>query len=124
MIYQFKNTRMSTQFAHDLRLARRKAGLTQGDLAHLLDTGQSAVSELELGKQRPNLEQIIALSLIYGRSFESFFEVVMTERQKRLRKRLASLPELEKETAHTFNRSGSLAKLRRRLRETTEYGNA
>ena len=100
---------MSTQFAHDLRTARRKAGLTQDDLAHLLDTHQSTVSDLEHGKQRPGLYEIIELSLIYGRSFESFFEAVMTERRKLLKRRLKSLPDPSKETAHTFNRTGSLA---------------
>lgn len=115
---------MSTQFALDLRLARRKAGYTQGDVAHLLATQQSAVSDLEHGKIRPTLEQIIELSLIYGRSFESFFEELMTERQKLLKKQLASLPDLGKQTAHTFNRAGSLDRLTRRLAKPPEYGSA
>jgi transcriptional regulator with XRE-family HTH domain len=113
---------MSTQFAHDLRLARRKAGLTQEDLAHLLDVKQSAVSDIEHGKQRPTLEQIVSLSLIYGRSFESFFEEVMTGRQKHLLKRLATLPGLIQETAHTFNRPASLDKLKRRLKSSLHHG--
>ncbi|MEM9839500.1 MAG: helix-turn-helix transcriptional regulator [Pseudomonadota bacterium] len=115
---------MSTEFALDLRLARRKAGYTQGDVAHFLATYQSAISDLEQGKVRPTVEQIIALSLIYGRSFESFFGAVMTEETARLRRQLGTLPELTKPTAHTFNRQSSLAKLERRLRETPEYGSA
>lgn len=114
---------MSTQFAHDLRLARRKAGYTQGDLAHLLASHQSAVSDLEHGKQRPSLEQIIDLSLIYGRSFECLFAEVMAERQAHLTVRLGSLPEPGKATSHTFNRDGSLARLRQRLIEPPTYGN-
>ncbi|WP_371229916.1 helix-turn-helix transcriptional regulator [Roseovarius sp. 2305UL8-3] len=113
---------MSTQFAQDLRLARRKAGLTQGDLAHLLDSHQSFVSDLENGKQRPSLEQIIELSLIYGRSFESFFATVMTERRTHLKKRCKTLPDPGKQTAHTFNRDGSLAKLQRRLKTSPDHG--
>ncbi|MEM7494017.1 MAG: helix-turn-helix transcriptional regulator [Pseudomonadota bacterium] len=75
---------MKTQFALDLRTARKKAGYTQGDVAHLLDCHQSLVSELERGKQRPRLEQIVDLSLIYGGSFESLFAEVMAERRAHL----------------------------------------
>ncbi|MFD1156818.1 helix-turn-helix transcriptional regulator [Roseovarius aestuarii] len=115
---------MSTQFAHDLRTARRKAGLTQDDLAHLLDTHQSAVSDLETGKQRPGLYEIIELSLIYGRSFESFFEEVLAERRKLLRRRLKTLPDLKKPTADTFNRASSLERMKERLKPPQDHGGA
>lgn len=115
---------MKTQFAHDLRLARRKAGYTQGDLAHLLDAPQSTVSDLEQGHRRPSLEQIIELSLLYGRSFESFFGAVMTERRELLSVRLSSLPDPSKTMAHTYNRASSLARLRDRLAELSEHGSA
>ena len=106
---------MSSQFAHDVRLARRKAGFTQDDLAHLLSVQQSGVSDLEMGNKRPGLEAIIDLSLIYGRSFESFFGEVMDERRALLAKRLDTLPALAKPTAETFNRDRSLRRLRHRL---------
>lgn len=115
---------MTTQFALDLRHARRKAGYTQGDVGHLLASHQSAVSDLEHGKTRPTLDQIIELSLIYGRSFESFFAELMTERHKALKTRLRSLPDLGKQTAHTFNRDGSLERLKRRLAKTPNYDSA
>lgn len=113
---------MSTQFALDLRLTRRKAGYTQGDVAHLLSSHQSIVSDLEHGKTRPSLEQIVDLSLIYGRSFESFFEVLMAERQALLRSRLKTLPQVEKQSANTFNRPASLERLKRRLAHPISYG--
>lgn len=113
---------MNTLFAHDLRLARRKAGYTQDDLAHFLSSHQSIVSDLEHGKLRPNLEQIIDLSLIYGRSFESLFGELMTERRAHLTRQLKRLPKLAKPTAHTFNRAGSLARLKRRLVEPPHHG--
>lgn len=115
---------MSTQFALDLRLARRKAGYTQGDVAHLLSSHQSLVSELEQGRRRPSLEQIIELSLIYGRSFESFFAELVAERQKDLRRRLKRLPEAGTTTAHTFNRAASLKRLQQRLKEIDQHGGA
>ncbi|MCB2052416.1 MAG: helix-turn-helix transcriptional regulator, partial [Novosphingobium sp.] len=64
---------MNTQLALDLRLARRKAGFTQDDAAHLLGVRAPRLSVLEQGRKRPNLVQICTLSLIYGRSFESLF---------------------------------------------------
>ena len=115
---------MKTQFAHDLRLARRKAGFIQRDIAHLLSTHQSVVSALEKGQQLPSLEQIIDLSLIYGRSFESFYADLLTERTQALKKRLARLPSLSQPTAHTFNRAGSIARLNQRLRKQKHDGRA
>lgn len=94
---------MSTEFALDLRAARRKAGYTQDDVAHLLDHHQSRVSDLEQGRDRPTLKQIITLSLIYGRSFESLFEEVMIESRRDLSVRIACLPMASSRTAGTFN---------------------
>ncbi len=113
---------MSTQFALDLRLARRKAGFTQKDIASLLCSHQSLVSDLERGQERPTLEQIIELSLIYGRSFESFFAELMEDCQEKLLKRLERLPTMRKRTAHTYNRSVSLERLKRRLSNPNGYG--
>jgi len=115
---------MSTQFALDLRLARKKAGYTQEDVAHLLAAHQSVVSDLEHGKLRPSLTQIIELSLIYGRSFESFFAEVMAESKEHLTVRLASMPSPVRNTAHTFNRPGSIVRLKRRIADTSEHGRA
>ncbi|WP_298921478.1 helix-turn-helix transcriptional regulator [uncultured Roseobacter sp.] len=115
---------MSTQFALDLRLARRKAGYTQGDVAHLLSSHQSLVSELEQGQRGPTLEQIIELSLIYGRSFESLFDALLADRQKALSGRLRRLPEPDKQTANIFNRSSSLKRFRKRLENQTLHGSA
>lgn len=115
---------MSSQFALDLRLARKKAGYTQDDLAHLLDTYQTVISQLEHGKIRPGLTQIIDLSLIYGRSFESFFAEVLAERKKHLSVRLSTLPAPGRQVMSTFNRPGSLTRLKRRLVETKDDGSA
>ena len=109
---------MSTEFALDLRLARKKAGFTQPDIAHLLDLHQSGISCLERGKRRPNLTEIVELSLIYGRSFESLFAEIMDESRNTLQLRLISLPAIVRETNATFNRPASIAKLRRLLDET------
>lgn len=115
---------MTSLFAQDLRLARRKAGHTQGDIAHLLDTHQSTISDLEHGQLRPTLEQIIDLSLIYGRSFESLFSEIMAERRTHLTNRLARLPSPARDTVHTYNRTSSLSRLARRLKQSHEHESA
>lgn len=113
---------MSTQFALDLRLARRKAGYTQDDVAHLLSIGQSGVSDLEHGVREPLLEQIIDLSLIYGRSFDSFFEGLMRARCQALKAQLKTLPDPDELRAETFNRPRSLNQLQHRLDIPPSYG--
>lgn len=115
---------MSSQFALDLRLARKKAGYTQDDIAHLLSAHQSVVSALEHGKRHPSLTEIVELSLIYGRSFESFFEEVMADCKKRLAKRLSTLPTPGRKTGSTFNRPASLARFKRRLTNPPDHGSA
>lgn len=115
---------MSTQFAQDLRLARRKAGFTQQDIAQLLAAHQSIVSGLETGKIGPNLEQIITLSLIYGRSFEAFFAEVMEQCRQELITRTDALPKSVKQSAETFNRPASLERLQRRVAQPPEHGSA
>lgn len=102
---------MKTQFSQDLRVARRNAGFTQKDVAHFLNVHQSAVSALETGQTQPSLDQIIELSIVFGKSFESFFDALMREHRRHLKARLKTLPDLDKQTAHTFNRDGSLARL-------------
>jgi transcriptional regulator with XRE-family HTH domain len=113
---------MRTQFSADLRLARRKAGYTQADIAALLCDHQSVVSELEAGTKRPNLTQIITQSLIYGRSFEAFFADVMEDCNRRLKRRLKHLTKNVRATAHTFNRDASLKTLKSRLDKSKHHG--
>lgn len=113
---------MSTQFALDLRQARRKAGYTQGDVAHLLGMKQAVMCRLEQGSRGPTLPQVIALSLLYGRSFESLFAEIMAEARQTIQIQQETLPPLALEMAHTFNREKSLARLRRRLMHFPNHG--
>lgn len=116
---------MSTNFSLELRSARKKAGLTQEDLAHLLGTGTTTVAALESGKQQPRIDQLIMLSLIYGRSFESFFAEIMKSARRLLRERMPGLPKQVRYTVHNLNRASTLEKLRERLTvDSQEYGPA
>ncbi len=116
---------MSTQFALDLRLARRKAGFTQRDIAHLMGTRKSTISELERGRRKPKLTQIVTMSVIYGRSFESLFAEEMCLAEAALRERIITLPMPPAKLASTFNRDASIERLAQRLRASErEYGAA
>ena len=106
---------MKKQFSLDLRVARRQAGFTQRDIAHLLGMGQAFVSDLEQGRKEPTLRQIVKLSLIFGKSFESLFAEIMADARRDLRKRLTTLPKDTRRFAGTFNRDNSIARLQDRL---------
>lgn len=109
---------MKTQFSLDLRLARRKAGFTQRDCAHLLGVNKSRMSDLECGKRPPTVLQICTLSLMFGRSFESLYSVTLNEARQTLRGRLRTLPPLKRSYVATFNRNTNLARLKERLDES------
>ena len=102
-------------FAFDLKVARRKAGLTQGDCAHLLGISQSRVSDFETGKLLPDLKEFTMLSLIYGTRFEGLFAALATEVCRDLRKRLASISETRGNKIRRFTRGNTLQSLADRL---------
>ena len=116
---------MSTEFALDLRLARRKAGYTQRDIAHLLSVQQSNVSALEHGRVLPSIQEIVTLSVIYGRSFESLFAQLMKSARCALRERTLTMPKSARSYVATFNRDSSIKSLKHRLSvEADDYGGA
>ena len=106
---------MTTQFALDVYLARIKSGYTQSDVAHLLDISRVTISRFERGNSEPSLQDILALSLVYGRSFESFFADKLRRRRQRILKRLQTLPPLTQPTTKHANREVNLQRLARRL---------
>lgn len=114
---------MSTQFALDLRLARRKAGFSQRDVAHLLALDPAKLSQFERGRRIPNLIEIITLSLIFSRSFESLFAPVMQEARIAIRQRLPFVPKNTRVCLATANREATLVRIDRRLAAEIEaYG--
>ena len=64
---------MHDDFALNIKVERRKKGLSQRDVAHLIGVHPSKVSLMEAGKMLPSLRDIAHLSLVYGKSFEEFF---------------------------------------------------
>ncbi|WP_108811908.1 helix-turn-helix domain-containing protein [Sphingorhabdus sp. Alg231-15] len=106
---------MSKQFAFDLRLARKKSGLMQRDVAQLLGVAQATLSDLENGRYRPSIEHICTLSLIYGRNFEQFFAEILGEAREQLRGRITEISHIGSQGADGLRREATLQKLEERL---------
>ncbi len=115
---------MFTQFAHDLRTARRKSGLSQIDLSILLDVGEKEVIDIERGRREPSLKQTCKLSLIYGRSFTSLYDMVSKAAKKALFQQLPSLPAQSSKHVSRLNRSHTLKRLEKHLADElkSEHG--
>ena len=113
---------MITEFALDLRHARRKSGLSQTEVAFLLATNQATYSRFEQGAAIPTLEQLCSLALIYGKSFSSYFTMITRQLKPDLWLRLQELPAKERPRVRIFNRARTLERLRLRL--DPQYGEA
>lgn len=108
---------MLYEFSLDLKVARRKSGLTQEDCAHLLGVTSTLISRIENGKRIPTVREICTLSLIYGKSFESLFSGIITDAQENLRERIVTIPDAPYKWIGSMNRKRTLDNLARRLRE-------
>jgi transcriptional regulator with XRE-family HTH domain len=106
---------MINDFALELKVARRKAGLSQADCAHLLGVHPSKVSLLESGKVLPSIRHICRLSEMYGRSFESLFSDIFNDARRDLRRQLHTMPEAPRRWLGEFNRENTLRALEHRL---------
>lgn len=113
----FKTTNMIEDFASDLRVARRKSGLTQADCAHLMGKSAPKICQLETGKRSPSLRDICALSLIYGRSFESLFGAIFGSIRKELAENIATLRDPGPKWPGGFNRTNTLDRIAREILE-------
>ena len=106
---------MIDDFALTLRAARRKAGLSQGDVAHLLEVHPSKVSLWESGKAIPSIKQICRLSVVYGMGFEALFSGIFIDARGALRERLKDVPEAPRRWLGRFHRDNTLRALEHRL---------
>lgn len=111
---------MLKEFAFDLKVARRKSGLSQSDCAHLLDVERSKVSRLERGDSPPSVQDICTLSLVYGKSFESLYGTIVQEVCDGLQERLTTIPAQTGNRMSQFNRTNTLNQLASRLNALTE----
>lgn len=85
---------MFEEFLFDLKVARKKSGLTQADCGHLMGLSTSTMSEIELGERTPTAQEMCILSLIFGTSFESFYAENMRLARSALRDNFDSMPDV------------------------------
>ena len=114
---------MFHDFALDLRAVRRNAGFTQADCAHLLGCHRSRYTRFETGEMLPGLEDICLLSLLFGRSFESFFSDLLDTCRAHLEGRLATLPAAKSRTIGPGNRQKTLDRIAADLDEAKHRTN-
>lgn len=102
---------MKSPFHSYLRKKRRQYGLSQDDIATILDIySRSHVSMLESGDRRPSAEQVHILNLLFAEPDELLFPGLFTRTRLQLRDRLRALLSQDDPT-----RSGSAG--RRKLLE-------
>ena len=71
---------MNKKLGRYVRLNRRAAGLTEGELAYLIGHENGAViSRLESGGRPPTLRQCLALAVIFGVDVAELFPTLFTE---------------------------------------------
>ena len=111
------------EFSHTLLVARRKAGLSQSDCAHLLGRSASRVSRLESGKATPTSDDLIGVALLFGRTIEALSGPKFAARAQEMKERLFDLPCPDRNWLGRFNRSNTLDGLAHRLDRITDvYG--
>lgn len=106
---------METNFALELKVARRRSGLSQYEVAHLLGVYQGRVSKLECGRARPTPDELTTLSLIYGTRFLTMRGAVMPTIHANLEERLSTLPNRASYMTATTQKADTLNALSDRL---------
>ncbi len=117
---------MLKEFALDLKVARRKSGLSQSDCAHLLDVDRTKISRLERGDTPPTVREFCTLSLVHGKSFESLFGKIFQEVRDALKERLTSIPAQAGKRISQFNRTNTLNRIGAQLEgfHTKDHGSS
>ncbi len=82
----------SKPLANYLKSLRRRAGLSQKELAFLIDSkGRDAVSKHERGKTTPPLEVLICYQLLYGTPINKLFAGRFNDLESLFRERVNGL---------------------------------
>ena len=107
--------RMKTNYALELKVARRRSGLSQQDVAHLLDISRVRVSKLECRIAVPTPDELTTFALIYSSSFLTLGGVVMPVLFRGLRDRLNTFPNFDNYASGTSRKATTLQTLTKRL---------
>lgn len=106
---------MKNDIALRLKVLRRKAGLSQGDCAHLLGINASRLSTIELGKVPLSIRELTILALVFGTSLDSLLAGSVDDVRRGLAERLSTLPPAPTYWLKRFNRHHTLNALAVRL---------
>lgn len=106
---------MTDDIAVRLKVLRRQGGLTQHDCAHLLGTSATHISAVEAGTVLPNVRDLAALALLYGKPIDSLVGGAIEDARPKLAERLATLPPAPQIWLKRFNRHHTLNALAIRL---------
>ncbi|WP_339632755.1 helix-turn-helix transcriptional regulator [uncultured Sneathiella sp.] len=72
-----------------LKTYRKRAGLTQKELAHLLGiSDDTVISKLEHRRRKPSLKIVIGCQLLFGEKAENIFPDALSEIKADVRKRI------------------------------------
>ena len=106
---------METNFALELKVARRRSGLSQYEVGHLLGVHHGRISKLECGRARPTPDELTTLSLIYSTRFLTMRGAVMPTIHANLEERLRTFPNKDCYTQSTSPKADTLNALTERL---------
>jgi len=73
----------------DLKVSRRESGLLQSDLAHLLETTQPRISNLEQGKGALTVEEALKLTVIFEKPVVELFQLLSERVRDELSQRMS-----------------------------------
>ena len=107
-------------FSETLLVARRQAGLSQGDCAHLLGVSRTHIARLEAGKATPNVTVLCRVALLFGRTMEGLSGPLFLAEAREMRDRLFDLPERRRGWLAHFNRSHTLEQMAGRVEQVIE----
>lgn len=107
---------MYHEFILDLKAVRKRSGLSQEDCAHLIGTSADIFGRIERGERQPSIEEICALQLLFGKTFESFYAACIDGARHRLEENLRTLPLLSAGEGDGPVRDGFLRSLGTRLK--------
>lgn len=115
---------MMSDFVLELRDVRHVSGLTQKDCAHLLSISEDQYNAIERGLREPDLKEIIGLSIMFGKSFESLFGHMMDEVRANIAACLEDIPKANKKWPHKEARRRTIARIETFLESLSPTGYA
>lgn len=108
---------MKHQYALDLRVARRKSGLTQQDCGHLLGIDATRITRFESGKRPPSVAELSILCFIFDVPLAAFADRIVEADAALLQRRLVRMPQCPKNWPDHEARANTLRELVEKLEQ-------